>query len=228
MDKALPEERSAEGGGQGRQTAMKEVQAPCSSCIRTTAHKVLCERSLHDEDRTTTYAMLECSGCHRVCLGERVLFIPDGDVEYSFYPSPVSRKEPDWLLSLIVERDAVLGSLLHEIYQAVYGGQFRLAAMGIRALLEQVMVAHMGDLGSFDGQLDEFQKAGYISKVQRETLHSTIQVGHAAMHRAYKPTEEDIKVALDIVEGVMAPLYAHQKRAERMVDRVPPRPPRKR
>lgn len=212
MDKALP---------------MKEVPAPCSSCIRVTTHKVLCERSLHDEDRITTYAMLECSGCHSVCLGEQVRFIPDGDVEHSHYPSPVSRKQPDWLLSLILGGNATLGALLHEIYQAVYGGQFRLAAMGIRALLEQVMAAHVGD-GSFDEQLDAFQKAGYVSNIQRETLHSTIQVGHAAMHRAYKPTEEDIKVALDIVEGVMAPLYAHQKRAEQMVDRVPPRPPRKR
>jgi hypothetical protein len=103
---------------------MKEVPAPCSSCLRQTTHKVLHERALHDEDRITTYAMLECSGCHGICLGEQVLFIPDGEVEHSYYPSPVSRKEPDWLLSMIVgltgnKNDGVLGSLLHEIYQAV-------------------------------------------------------------------------------------------------------------
>jgi len=40
--------------------------------------------------------------------------------------------------------DAALGSLLHEIYQAVHGGQYRLAAMGIRALLEQIMVSKVG------------------------------------------------------------------------------------
>jgi hypothetical protein len=50
--------------------------------------------------------------------------------------------------------DAALGSLLHEIYQAVHGGQYRLAAMGIRALLEQIMVSKVGDLGSFEKQLD--------------------------------------------------------------------------
>src|SRR5262249_58142817 len=100
--------------------------------------------------------MLECSGCHRVCLGEQVLFISDGEIEHNYYPSPVSRKEPDWLLSMIVgltgnkNVDAALASLLHEIYEAVHGGQYRLAAMGIRALLEQIMVSKVGDRGSFE------------------------------------------------------------------------------
>ena len=198
---------------------MKEVLAPCSSCIRQTTHKILHERGLRDEDRVTTYAMLECSGCHRICLGERVLFTNDGEVEHSYYPSPVSRKEPDWVLPMIVgltgnKNDATLGSLLHEIYQAVHRRAVPLAAMGIRALLAR-------------SRLDAFEKAGYISFIQRDAMTATLEVGHAAMRRAYRPTEEDMKVALDIVEGVMAPLYHHQSKAEKMVERVPPRPPRK-
>src|SRR5208282_4835067 len=105
---------------------LKEVSATCSSCVRQTRHTVLYEHASNAEDRITTYAMLACSGCGRVCLGEQVRFIPDGDVEHNYYPSPVSRKEPDWLLSMIVGLtgnkavDAALGSLLHEIYQAVH------------------------------------------------------------------------------------------------------------
>jgi uncharacterized protein DUF4145 len=230
---------------------MKEVWAPCSSCVRETTHKVLHEHAFHDEDRITTYSMLECSGCHRVCLREQFLFTDFGDVKHNYYPSPVSRKEPDWLRFMGMQDssaadfdfgetifaaphasgnkndDAALGSLLREIYQAVHGGQYRLAAMGIRALLEQIMVSKVGDLGSFEKQLDAFEKAEYISFVQRDAMKATLEVGHAAMHRSYMPTEEDVKVALDIVEGVMAPLYHHQSEAEKMVERVPPRPPRK-
>jgi hypothetical protein len=72
----------------------------------------------------------------------------------------------------------MLGSLLHEIYQAVHGGQYRLAAMGIRALLEQIMMPKVGDLGSFEKQLDAFEKAGYISFIQRDTMKATLEVGH--------------------------------------------------
>lgn len=207
----------------------KEVQAPCSSCIRKTTHYILFEHASPDEDRITTHAVLECAGCHRICLGEQVCFLPDGDIEHNYYPSPVSRKEPEWLLSMIVgltenrRIDAILAALLHEVYQAVHGGQHRLAAMGIRALLEQIMVSKVGDLGSFDKQMEAFAKAGYISLIQMDTMRATLEVGHAAMHRAYRPTEADVKIALDIVEGVMAPLYHHARKAEEMADRVPHR-----
>jgi len=213
--------------GEMKQTT---TRAPCSICVTQTTHVALYEKAVHKDQRTTTYTMLECRGCGKVCLGEHVRFDWVGEEEMNYYPEPVSRKEPTWLLSLIVEentKDRHPGVLLHEIYQAVHGGQYRLAAMGVRALLEQVMVSKVGDLGSFEKHLDAFQEAGYISFVQRETMVATIEVGHATTHRGHLPNAEDLQVALDIVEGIMAPIYHHQGAAEKMVDRVPPRPPRK-
>ena len=61
------------------------------------------------------------------------------------------------------KRAGSLGDLFLEIYQAVCGGQLRLAVMGVRALIEQVMIHKVGDNGSFVKNLDAFQKAGYIS-----------------------------------------------------------------
>ena len=98
--------------------------------------------------------------------------------------------------------------------------------MGIRALLEQVMIQKVGDLKTFDMKLDEFQKQGYISAIQRDAMRATLDVGDAAMHRAFLPTEKDLTLALDIVEGVLAPIYDHRTEAEKMADRVPPRAPR--
>jgi hypothetical protein len=46
------------------------------------------------------------------------------------------------------------------------------------------------------------------------------------MHRGFVPTEKDLMLALDIVEGVLAPIYDHRTEAEKMSDRVPPRTPR--
>jgi hypothetical protein len=56
-------------------------------------------------------------------------------------------------------------------------------------------------------------------------MRSTLDVGDAAMHRAYKPTEQDLKIALDIVEGVFALIFGHGA-AESLADRVPPRAPK--
>jgi Domain of unknown function (DUF4145) len=142
--------------------------------------------------------------------------------------SPVSRKEPDWASSLALGRKKEAGlcwQLLKEIYQAVDGGQHRLAAMGIRALLEQVMIPKVGDLRTFDEKLDKFQEQGYVSLIQRDAMRATLDVGDAAMHRAFKPTEQDLKIALDVVEGIFAPIFGHKDAAEKLADRVPPRVP---
>jgi Domain of unknown function (DUF4145) len=129
-----------------------------------------------------------------------------------------------WSIGLGREKgESAIGAVMMEVYQAVDGGQYRLAAMGIRALLEQVMIQKVGDLKTFDMKLDEFQAKGYISVIQRDALQATLEVGHAAMHRAFVPTEKDLSVAMDIVEGVLAPIYEHRLEAEKMADRVPPR-----
>ncbi len=119
--------------------------------------------------------------------------------------------------------DDRLVSLLREIYQAVDGGQHRLAAMGIRALLEQVMIAKIGDIVGFDNKLDAFQQAGFISLIQRDAMRATLDVGDAAMHRAFVPNRHELSTSLDIAEGVMSAIYSHRQAAEKLGDRVPPR-----
>jgi Domain of unknown function (DUF4145) len=209
----------------------KIVQAPCSECVRKTKHEVLFETSQQDEETLETYVMMSCGGCSTVSMGRQRRWLEDGSVDHTYYPSPVSRKMPTWMFlwSLGLGKgkgDAAIGAVMMEVYQAVDGGQYRLAAMGIRALLEQVMIQKVGDLKTFDMKLDEFQKQGYISAIQRDAMRATLDVGDAAMHRAFLPTEKDLTLALDIVEGVLAPIYDHRTEAEKMADRVPPRPPR--
>jgi hypothetical protein len=160
-------------------------------------------------------------------MGRQTTFIPDGEKEHTYYPSPVSRKKPSWLLTLslgfIEKGNEALGNLLMETYEAVDGGQHRLAAMGIRALLDQVMIAKVGDLKTFEDKLDAFQSAGFISLIQRDAMKETLEMGHAAMHRAFKPTEKELNVALDIVEGIFAAIFDHARASTSLAQRVPPR-----
>jgi hypothetical protein len=205
---------------------MRETTAPCTSCVKKTNHKILHERSVSHEDKNIRYVMLECSGCRTISLGKQVRHLPNGEADTTYYPSPVSRKEPDWLLWMDfigTKEENGLVSLIREVYQAVAGGQHRIAAMGIRALLEQVMIMNVGDLGGFDKKLDAFQAGGFISAMQRDAMRATLDVGDAAMHRGYKPSEQDLNTAVDVVEGVLAVIYAHREAAEQLAGRVPPR-----
>lgn len=211
--------------------ALKTIQAPCSECVRKTRHAILFETHQHNEETIDTYVMMSCGGCSTISMGHQRLWIHDSSKDHRYYPSPVSRKMPSWMFLWSLglgqaKGDAVIGAVMMEVYQAVDGGQNRLAAMGIRALLEQVMIQKIGDLQGFNTKLDAFQKAGFISAIQRDAMRATLDVGDAAMHRGFVPTEKDLTLALDIVEGVLAPIYEHQTEAEKMADRVPPRAPK--
>lgn len=233
---------------------MKMEREWCSSCVRTTTHEVLFEITrpdLDDDEITNTHKLLSCHGCGSVCMIHRwfgtddeeileeIANLADDELEthernprgsfISVYPSRVSRKEPDWLelLDLLGNSDEVkLVSLLREVYAAVDGGQHRLAAMGIRALLEQVMIMKIGDSGGFDKKLDAFQEAGFISSIQREAMRSTLDVGDAAMHRAFVPKSQELNTCLDIAEGVMSAIYSHREAAKTIGETVPPRKPK--
>ncbi|MBR0710902.1 DUF4145 domain-containing protein [Bradyrhizobium liaoningense] len=198
---------------------LEKIKAPCSKCMRETTHQILfnCEKDGSD------YAMIACGGCEAISMRVKDLHFTDQE---EFYPSPVSRQMPMWLQYMRLGLDAdeeILGDLLTEVYQAIFGRQYRLAAMGIRAALEQIMIMKIGDKGSFNQKLEAFERAGFISKIQREAMRTTLDVGDAAMHRGFAPTDEDLRIALDIVEGVMAPIFGHADEAKGLGKRVPPR-----
>lgn len=164
-------------------------------------------------------------------MGWQRLWTDDGTKDQEFYPAPITRRQPPWVLELVIGRygkdKQAIGAILAEVYQAVANGQRRLAAMGIRAALEQVMVATIGDLRTFDEKLDAFQNAGYISLLQRDAMRATLNVGDATMHRGHLPSDNDLNLALSIVEGVFAPIFAHKDPAQKLGDAVPPRVQRK-
>ena len=95
--------------------------------------------------------------------------------------------------------------------------------MGVRALIEQVMIHKVGDNGSFVKNLDAFQQAGYVSLVQRDALNDILDAGHATIHRAYEPKTKDIQIALDITEVIMAAIFVHADAAKKVSERVPAR-----
>lgn len=116
-----------------------------------------------------------------------------------------------------------LHDLLAEIYVALRNDQRALAAMGIRALLENVMVEKVGDHGAFSANLKAFETDGYVSRNQRERLETILEAGHAAMHRLYKPSKEDLITLVDIAESIVESIYIHHPKVERLKKGIPPR-----
>jgi hypothetical protein len=148
-------------------------------------------------------------------------------VTQTYYPPAISRPEPRWLQQLLFpfggEEERKIGSLLREIYSALHNGSRTLAVMGARALLEHLMLSRISDQGSFVKNLDLFQNDGFLSSFQREMVESILEAGHAAMHRGYIPTTEDVNVVIDVTESLVESLYVHSKMASSLGSRIPAR-----
>lgn len=185
----------------------------------------------------TDYRILKCLGCDTIyfqtvgfCSENYSANYEDDDDKceleliptYSYWPSPSpkKRKSPAWPVDTIPEE---ISSLLREIYAAFENNTFRLAAMGIRSVLEKIMEDKIGSHKRFIEYVDEFQKATYLSVRQRNSLDAMLEAGHAAAHRAWQPTGDDIETLLGMTEHFIESVYIHDARAANLEKTVPRR-----
>jgi hypothetical protein len=210
-------------------------KAHCNRCQSETNHHVLFElqEPWGDREGLEEFEILKCCGCDSITVRNRSLLMGGGDcevitdVEVRYFPPATSRRSPKWLDShewlLARLDDHFLPRLLNQIYTALFNDAPALAAMGIRALLERTMIDKCGDQGSFPKNLEAFRSAGFIGQKQVEALKDTLELGHASIHRNFDPSAEEIHLALDITEGILAAVYVHSEQAITLKKRIPPK-----
>jgi Domain of unknown function (DUF4145) len=221
------------------ETSADMIKAHCNNCGPHRSHTVLkrVERRWDDDeariDGTDRYLLLECRGCERITLRHDSWnsYETDNDghsiVTIVYYPPAISRKEPAWLDSadgpFFLEFDSTIRKLLKEIYSALHNDSRALAAMGIRALIEHIMIDRVGESGAIGSNVDRFIQEGFVApKSEALFREHLIESGHAAMHRGYFPKPSDISALLDIAEGLIETIYVHPHRAKGQ--KIPPRP----
>src|ERR1051325_11664037 len=168
------------------------TQAHCNACGRSTNHDILgVDRQTYDDwsDVQTLYLyeMLKCCGYGSVRM--RIIYMSTQDeINHEvYYPPAIARHPPPWVAGAPDSPKIPLPIrlLIKEVYIAAQNNLLRIAAMGIRAILENVMKEKVGDR-TFKKLIDEFQKAGYVSTRQAGTLDSILEAGHAAIHRDWE------------------------------------------
>lgn len=179
-------------------------------------------------DGCNRYEMLRCRGCSAIVFLHKFwddsYTRSDGKpiVHVSYYPPAISRKQPDWHFELAT-LDCHSFALLQEIYIAVHHDAKSLALMGVRALIEAIMLNAVGDKGSFKRNLAAFYEQGHVSKVQMELLEKTLEAGHAAIHRKYEPSDSELTACLDIAENLIEILIVLPQAGVRLSRSVPKR-----
>jgi hypothetical protein len=213
------------------------TQANCNRCGRSTNHDILAaqhQQRIDEEDRSKvneSYEMLKCRGCDNVTMRHTRLG-GTGDPYIVYYPPPIARRAPLWVsdhffsLRSAADVPEEICDLMREIYTALQNASHRLAAMGIRAVLERMMIDRVGDRGNFKATMDAFQEAGYPSLRQAGILETVLEAGHAATHRGWIPTSQQILDLLDITESIIENVYLHEVYGRGLEPEIPKRTPR--
>jgi hypothetical protein len=213
----------------------------CNACGQATLHTILHEEKLEWEDSVvvqgeempinggSTHRMVRCCGCEDVHFLTTSWFSENADehgrpyLDIHRYPPAIARRAPSWfsdLLSLPPDTQTFLG----EIYAALQNHSLRLCVLGIRALLEEIMIEKVGDQGALGRNIDAFIAAGFVAPKTEEIFRkNVIEAGNAAMHRGYRPRAGDVNTLLDITEGLVASIYVHPYRAAKVGKKIPPR-----
>jgi hypothetical protein len=224
-------------------TAAETTKEHCNECLGWKNHtieyskttnwsEVLDDEYGHSIDGGDIWDLMRCLGCDTIKLKHRSWFSEETDergspaVQVEYFPPTVTRQKPQWRRQFIPFNGYLnaLNGLSDEIYGALAAGSFRLATMGIRALVERVMIDQVGDKGRFVDNIQAFFDAGHVAPNQQAMFKDTlIEAGHAAMHRDFEPSADTVNTLLDIIESIMHAIYYAPMLAEQVKKTIPAR-----
>jgi hypothetical protein len=147
-------------------------------------------------------------------------------LEITYDPPRKWRRAPDWVEQLEAV-DGDLKALLDELYEATNDAQPRLLSMGVRAVLDQVMVAIVGDVGTFEQKLAKMVADGHLSANQRDMLETVIDAGSSATHRGFRPPRNLLLEMMVVMEGIVRDHFITRETLLQLKRLIPPKPPRR-
>lgn len=212
---------------------VKDLCNSCGSSVNHTVKDILTRNDSELIDKQfevswgDNYTVLQCNGCDSVKIKHEDWFSEDIEADGSlaintrYYPPSIFRKKPSWFHNL--DSEWHITKLLKEIYSALQNDSPSLAAMGIRAALEAIMIDKIGDQGTFGKNLKNFEDKGFISKIQLEILKKALELGHASIHRGFIPKNEQVVFSLDLTETIVHHLYLLEDQATNSVSNLPKR-----
>lgn len=176
-----------------------------------------------------------------ICINERVIRIksvqaallqyfewhytaPQEKSEDSNINTSLSRDESQNRTDWYRELDDKMAHVVDEIDTALQAGLRSLSLMGIRALIEALMLSCIGeDKKSFKKNLDEICKQEYISRKNADFIYMVIDAGSAVIHRGHIPSEEDVCTCVEMVKNLMEQVYIIHPKLDAMSKRTPKR-----
>lgn len=221
--------------------ANKPIQSHCNNCGGVRNHFLLHKEEVLDKEEVDEYSsfeywdcyeVLKCCGCDKISMRHRSSFSEDRDefgqeiINTTYYPPSMSRRKPRWMDDISFSLNFGIDNIkeiLDEVYICLQNDAPRLAVMGVRSLVEHIILEKIEDKGTFYENVTEFARAGFISDIQKDIIKRALDAGSAVTHRGFKPDKWLVADVVDIAESLVEMLYVNPSRSRRIEKKTPPR-----
>lgn len=211
----------------------EETKANCNTCGGNRSAFIRARHSVREDFETsdpeypvwyeTTIQILECAGCHNLST-RRSGWLSELDPQFdspeiSYWPPP-QRSLPTWHSDLVDEN---LRTAMKEVYVAVSQGMVILASIGVRTLLDRAcyLLLDEKDHGRFSEKLKAMVEKNRLLESEKEMFQSIADVGNAATHRAYAPSQATLVEILTAVESFLFHKFVLPEKARRIKRETP-------
>jgi hypothetical protein len=107
-------------------------------------------------------------------------------------------------------------SLYDEALTVFNAGARRLAAAGLRATVEAVCKEQGCDAANLKQRIQQLVHNGSLSTTQADYLHMHRYMGNDAVHEMEAPVQQELSIALDVLESLLGTLYVLPAKADRI------------
>ncbi|MBV5346732.1 DUF4145 domain-containing protein [bacterium] len=188
-------------------------------------------------DWTDDYQILQCQGCESVSFRHRSWFSEDCDpmegadgATERLYP----KRSPNAINpQLFYNVPSNLRRIYGELVDCFNNESPTLCAAGLRALVEGICAqqgvvdgpvempakgggTQMVRKNNLEGCISGLQEKGLLTQTSAQTLHEHRYLGNAAVHELARPSEDELRLAIEIIEHTLQQLYELPEKAEEL------------
>ncbi len=212
------------------------MKSICSTCKRETNHEILSEEKVYYREESgwweeNKYQIIKCKGCDTISFRKLSTDAASGGgVEYGFDPWTQELFPKRTLQSLpiknLLNTPQNIKNIYRETIDAFNNGQFILCSGGLRAIIEGVCKQRgisRGEVDNgkggtrvstkLDGKIEALASNGYLTKDNANILHELRFIGNAALHELSSPSNNELKMAIEIIEHTLDNLYEFEHKA---------------
>jgi hypothetical protein len=194
-----------------------KIKSHCRICNHSTNHliKALETQSASNEDfgYTEKFAIVQCLGCDTFSFRKEYSDTDsyshdeegyDPGITANIYP-PITKNHTR--LDDLWRLPPTINQMYNESIDALSAGCRTLAGAGLRAVIEAICMDKKISGDDLKAKIKKLANKQYITPVEEARMHSIRFLGNDSVHDAKTPTEEQLTIALQIVEHLLTNIY---------------------